>query len=90
MIAIPFELIRGTNPQQVGPVSLILKSSNPKSQRYTLCIFIQPSCIELKDHTRFEVVQFVVARNAIPFKVIATKIAKDEILGYLEVPKSQN
>lgn len=90
MKAIPFELIRGTNPMPVGPVSLILKSSNPKSQRYTLCVYIQPSCIELKDRTRFEVVQFVVSRNTIPFKVIATKITKDEILGYLEVPKSQN
>ena len=90
MKAIPFELIRGTNPMPVGPVSLILKSSNPKSQRYTLCVYVQPSCIELKDRTRFEVVQFVVSRNTIPFRVIATKIAKDEILGYLEVPRSQN
>lgn len=90
MQAIPFELIRGTNPMPVGPVSLILKSSNPKSQRYTLCVYIQPACIELKDRTRFEVVQFVVSRNTIPFRVIATKIAKDEILGYLEVPRSQN
>jgi len=90
MKAIPFELIRGANPMPVGPVSLILKSSNPKSQRYTLCVYVQPSCIELKDRTRFEVVQFVVSRNTIPFRVIATKIAKDEILGYLEVPRSQN
>ena len=90
MKAIPFELIRGANPMPVGPVSLVLKSSNPKSQRYTLCVYVQPSCIELKDRTRFEVVQFVVSRNTIPYRVIATKIAKDEILGYLEVPRSQN
>jgi hypothetical protein len=90
MKAIPFELIRRTNPLQVGPVSLILKSSNPKTQRYTLCVYVQPSCIELKDRTRYEVVQFVVSRNTAPLKVIATKIIKDEILGYLEVPKAQN
>jgi len=90
MKAIPFELIKGSNPQPVGPVSLILKSANPKSQHYTLCVFISPSCIELKDRTRYEVVQFVVTRNALPFKVIATKITKDEILGYLEVPRGQN
>lgn len=89
MEAIPFELLRGSNPQPVGPVSLVLKSSNPKTQRYTVCVFTQPPCIELKDHTLHEVVQFVVARNTTPLEFIATKILKDELLGYLEVPRDQ-
>jgi hypothetical protein len=90
MEAIPFELLRGSNPQLVGPVSLQLKSSNPKTQRYTLCVYIQPSCIELKERTLHEVVQFVVSRNTTPLEVIATKITKDQLLGYLEVPRSQS
>jgi hypothetical protein len=90
MEAIPFELMRGSNPQPVGPVSLVLKSTNPKTQRYTVCVYIQPSCIELKDRTLHEVVQFVTARNTIPLEVIATKIVKDEIIGYLEVPRNQS
>lgn len=87
--AIPFELLRGSNPQPVGPVSLILKSTNPKKQSYTLCVYVQPSCIELKDRMVHEVVQFVVSRNSAPLQVIATRIVKDEILGYLEVPRNQ-
>ena len=90
MEAIPFELQHGANPQPVGPVSLLLKSSNPKAKRYTLCVYIQTSCIELKDLPLHEVVQFVVSRNTTPLAVIATKIMKDEILGYLEVPRSQS
>jgi hypothetical protein len=90
MEAIPFELQRGANPQPVGPVSILLKSSNPKTQRYTLCVYIQTSCIELKDRPLHEVVQFVVTRNSTPLAVIATKIMKDEILGYLEVPRNQS
>ncbi len=90
MEAIPFELIRKSNPQPVGPVSLVLKSSSPKAQRYTVCVYVQPSCIELKDRTLHEVVQFVVARNTSPLEMIATKIAKDEIVGYLEVPRDQS
>lgn len=89
MEAIPFELQRGGNPRLVGPVALLLKASNPKTQRYTLCVYIQPSCIELKDRPLHEVVQFVVTRNTTPLAVIATKIMKDGILGYLEVPRSQ-
>lgn len=90
MEAIPFELLRRSNPQPVGPVSLVLKSSNPKTQRYTVCVYIQARCIELKDRTLHEVVQFVAARNTAPLEVIATKIMKDRILGYLEVPRSQS
>jgi hypothetical protein len=87
--AIPFELLRGSNPQPIGPVSLVLKSTNPKKQSYTLCVYVQPTCIELKDRMVHEVVQFVVARNSTPFQVVATRIVKDEILGYLEVPRNQ-
>lgn len=90
MEAIPFELRRGANPQPIGPVSLALKSANPKSQRYTLCVYIQPSCVDLKDRTLHEVVQFVLVRNATPLQVIATKITKDEVLGYLEAPRHHN
>jgi hypothetical protein len=89
MEAIPFELLKGSNPQPVGPVSFVLKSANPKTQRYTVCVYIQPSCIELKDRTVHEVVQFIVSRNTTPLEVIATKIVKDEIVGYLEVPRDQ-
>jgi hypothetical protein len=85
--AIPFELLRGASPQQVGPVSLYLKSSNPKTQRYTLCAFAHSACIELKDRSLHEVVQFVASRNSPPLGIIATKIMKYQILGYLEVPR---
>ena len=87
--AIPFELVRGSNPQPVGPVSLVLKATNTKTQRYTVCVYAQPSCIELKDHTLHEVVQFVVSRNTTPLAFIATKIMKNEVVGYLEVPRNQ-
>ncbi len=87
MDAIPFELLRGASPQQVGPVSLYLKSANPKTQRYTVCAFAQSTCIELKDRSLHEVVQFVASRNSAPLGIIATKIMKYQILGYLEVPK---
>jgi hypothetical protein len=87
MDAIPFELLRGASPQQVGPVSLFLKSANPKTQRYTICAFAQSTCIELKDRSLHEVVQFVASRNGAPLGIIATKIMKYQILGYLEVPR---
>lgn len=89
MEAIPFELLRGSNPTPVGPVALVLKSTNPKKQSYTVCVYVQPSCVELKDRMIHEVVQFVAAKNGTPLEIVATRIVKDEILGYLEVPRNQ-
>ena len=89
MEAIPFELSKGPNPVPVGPVSLVLKTANAKTQRYTLCVYIQPSCIQLRDRTLHEVVQFVTSRNTAPLEVIATKVMKDQVVGYLEVPRHQ-
>lgn len=88
--AIPFELYRGANPQPVGPVALALKSANPKHQRYTICVYIQNSCTELKNRMLHEVVQFVGPRNATALRVVGTKLSDDEMVGYLEVPRTQS
>ena len=85
--SIPFELLRGSEPQLVGPVHLALKSTNQKNYRYTLCVYVEQTCLELKDRNRFEVVEFILSRNSPPLEVIATRVTKEGILGYLEVPR---
>ena len=87
--SLTFELSRGPTPQQVGPVRLALRSSSDKSHRYTICVYIQDSCIETKDRVLFEVVQLAVSRDTAPLQLIVTKVLKNGIAGYLEVPKSK-
>jgi hypothetical protein len=87
--AFSFELRRGTDRQPVGPVYLSLKATNEKKQRYTVCVYVQEACIELKDRSPYEVVQFMVSGDTLPSEVIATKIRKDQVLGYLEVPREK-
>jgi hypothetical protein len=84
--ALQFELTRGTGRQSVGPVELLLKGSDPRSQRYTVCVYVNNKCIELKDRVLDEVVVFVLARGTPPLELVATKIGRDGIVGYLEVP----
>lgn len=88
--AIPFELRRGSNRQPVGPVTLTLKSTNLRNHRYTICVWVQGSCIELKDKTMFEVVRFATSKDTAPLEVIATKVGRDVIVGYLEVPREKS
>jgi len=84
--AVPFELRRGASPQSVGPVSMVLKGSDPGSQRYTLCIYVDDKCVELRNRSVAEVVVFVPSGHAAPVELVATKILRNQIFGYLEVP----
>jgi hypothetical protein len=81
-----FELRRGSVPEPVGPVRISLKTSNQKSQRYTVCVYLKDSCLQMRDRVLYEVVEFAVSHDRAPFELIATKVDKDGIVGYLEVP----
>jgi cell division septum initiation protein DivIVA len=87
--AVQFELRRGANREPVGPVSLLLRSSDPKNERYTVCVYLAEQCIELKNRALNEVVVFVVTENSAPLELVATKILRDQIVGYLEVPNDK-
>jgi hypothetical protein len=87
--AVPFELRRGGNRESVGPLSLLLKNSDPKTQRYTLCIYVGDQCAEIKDRAADEVVVIVLSRYSAPLELVATKVLKDQIVGYLEVPSDK-
>jgi hypothetical protein len=84
--AVPFELRRGASREPVGPLWLLLKGSDPKTQRYTLCIYVDGQCVEIKDRAADEVVVIVLSRGSAPLELVATKVLKDQIVGYLEVP----
>jgi hypothetical protein len=84
--AVSFELRRRTAREPVGPVSLLLKNADVKSQRYTVCVYVKDQCLELKNRSVNEVVSFVTADNSAPLALVATKIMHDQIVGYLEVP----
>ncbi len=84
--ALQFELQRGKSRQPIGPVSLLLKASDPKTQRYTVCVYLENQCVELKDRVVNEVVVFVLHRNSAPLELVATKVLRDQIVGYLEIP----
>jgi hypothetical protein len=84
--ALPFELRRKANREPIGPVSMVLKNVDTKNKKYSLCIYVADQCIELKDRAVNEVVAFVISKNSAPLTLVATKVLRDQIVGYLEVP----
>lgn len=84
--AVSFELQRGTSQMPVGPVALQLKSVDMKGQRYSVCVYFQERCTELKDRSLNEVVVFIVSKEKGAMELVATKILHDQVVGYLQVP----
>jgi hypothetical protein len=84
--AISFELQRGTSQMPVGPVYLQLKSVDMKGQRYSVCVYFQERCTEIKDRSLNEVVVFIVSKDKGAMELVATKILRDQVVGYLQVP----
>jgi hypothetical protein len=87
--ALPFELRRKASREPIGPVSLVLKNVDTKNKKYSLCIYVADQCIELKDRAVNEVVAFVISKNSAPLTLVATKVLRDQIVGYLEVPSGK-
>jgi len=87
--AVSFELDRGNNRLPVGPVTLQLKSADPKTQHYSVCVYFEKKCTELKDRALNEVVVFVFTKDSAPLKMVTTKIQRDQIVGYLEIPSEK-
>lgn len=87
--ALSFELLRGNSRMPVGPVTLQLRSVDMKGQRYSVCVYFEDKCIELKDRVLNEVVVFVVSKDTPPLELVATKVLRDQIVGYLEVPSER-
>jgi len=84
--AVPFQLHRGSRPQIVGPVSLQLKNTDERRQRYSIDVFLDEKPVEFKDRAVDELVDFILPGESAPLRFVATRINHDSISGYMEVP----
>ncbi len=82
-----FDLSKHQMTKKVGDVTLTLKKSDPKRNRYTVAILADDKQVEKRDKTVNEPVQLYVSDNRQPYEIVVNQIKKDEIVGYLSTPK---
>ena len=82
-----FTLAKGKTPQKVGDVSILLKKSDAKSNRYTIDLIADDKRVEKKDKTVNEPVQFLLSKATQPYELVVNDVKKDSIKGYLAAPK---
>jgi len=82
-----FDLKKSAATQKIGEVTLSLKKTDPKRNRYTVEVLADDKRVEKRDKTINEPVQLYVADNRQPYEIVVNRIGKDEIVGYLSTPK---
>lgn len=77
-------------PQKVGDVLLVLKSCDPKRNRYTILLTADDKTVEKKDRGVNEPLQFMTSKAKQPYELVVNDVKKETIAGYLSIPKVLN
>ncbi len=84
-----FKLGKTKERQRVGDVTLLLKKTDPKRNKYTVEVMADDKLTEKKDKNINEPVQFYTAKAKQPYELVVNQVQKDMIVGYLATPKEQ-
>lgn len=84
-----FKLGKTKDRQRVGDVTLLLKKTDPKRNKYTVEVMADDKLTEKKDKNVNEPVQFYTSKARQPYELVVNSVAKDQIAGYLATPKEQ-
>jgi multidrug efflux pump subunit AcrA (membrane-fusion protein) len=87
---IEFKLGKTKAPQRVGDITLQLRKTDPKKNKYTVDVMADDTLTEKKDKNVNEPVQFYTSKAKQPYEIVVNKVQKDLIVGYLTTPKEQS
>jgi phage shock protein A len=87
---IDVKLGRSKQPVRFADITLMLKKTDPKHNRFTVDVMADDKLTEKKDKTINEPVQFFVSKGGhTPYELVINQVTKDQIVGYLATPKDQ-
>jgi septal ring factor EnvC (AmiA/AmiB activator) len=84
---VEFDLKRNHGLQKVGTIQLALSKVDPKRNRFTLDVLADDKRVEKRDKTVNEPVQLYISGSRQPVEIVVNEVKKDEVVGYLSVPK---
>jgi len=82
-----FTLFKRTESTQIGQVGLTLRGTDVGKQRYSIDLLIGGHKIERKDLDIMIPLYFYVGTGPQPYELVVTKVAADQIVGRLAIPK---
>jgi hypothetical protein len=82
-----FKLNKSKEPQHVGPIQILLRSTDPKHYKFTMTVIADDKAIEKKDRNVDEPMQLYVRGVRAPYEMVVFEVTKDGVNGYLSTPK---
>ena len=82
-----FDIKRTGGVQKIGTIQLALSKADPKRNRFTLDVLADDKRVQKRDRTINEPVQFYLAGNRQPVEIVVNEVKKDEVVGYVSMPK---
>jgi DNA repair exonuclease SbcCD ATPase subunit len=84
---VEFDLKKTSGRQKVGDMQLTLAKADPKRNRFTLQVLADDRMVQKSDRTINEPVQLYLAGNRQPEEIVVNEVKKDEVVGYVSIPK---
>ena len=82
-----FHIERSGKAQRVGDISIILRRTDPKHNKYTMEVLAGDKKTEKKEKGINEPVQFYMSKARLPFEIVVNEVQKDYVIGYMSTPK---
>jgi hypothetical protein len=84
-----FKLGKTKERQRVGDITLLLKKTDPKKNKYSVEVMADDKLTTKEDKNINEPVQFYTSKAKQPYELVVNQVQKNQIVGYLATPKEQ-
>ena len=84
---VEFDLKKTGGMQKVGVIQLALAKADPKRNRFTIDVMTDDKKVQKRDRTINEPVQMYVSGAKQPCEIVVNQVKKDEVVGYIAMPK---
>jgi hypothetical protein len=84
---VEFNIRKSKDPIRVGTVALKLRKADTKRSRFDVELYADDRKVDKKDKYINEPVQFYVSDSKLPYEIVVNQVLKDQIIGYLAIPK---
>jgi uncharacterized protein (DUF2141 family) len=85
---VEFTIAGKNKPQKVGNVTVELKGVNQKRNQVNIAMVVEDKRFEKKNRAINEPIFFYISGTHIPEEIVVNKVGKDQISGYVSIPKA--
>jgi hypothetical protein len=85
---VEFNIAGKNKPQKVSNVTVELKGVNQKKNQYSVAMTVEDKRFEKKNRALNEPIFFYTSGTHLPEELVINKVSKDQVSGYVSIPKA--